>query len=233
MLASVEGLNSRVSVSGIHSYYFNQSSQHLQVALTGSESSQSGSDQDEIYAGIGLAEGDLNPQDQPNPDQPQPDAQPNVGDPDAEAPAPEDADQARPADALEAAGLGFARRPGTCELRFGLLDLGEIRYNIAGDFFRAHCSCLAHGPLCTRRRAAFEAASGTGGQGRPLGLLVHWLQTAEQFASKEAHMKATAGSHNARAEARTLFEAFESSAEFATHERACRAGKPEEPIRIS
>ena len=59
MLASVEGLNSRVSVSGIHSYYFNQSSQHLQVALTGSESSQSGSDQDEIYAGIGLAEGDF------------------------------------------------------------------------------------------------------------------------------------------------------------------------------
>ena len=102
-------------------------------------------------------------------------AQPRQPAPAAPRDAPPD-DATRP-DALARMGLGFVRTPGICELRFAVPRVGELRYNISSCFYRAHCPNPNHEPDCARRRTAVRG-TGRAGQGRPLGLLVHWLQQA-------------------------------------------------------
>ncbi len=136
------------------------------------------------------------------------------------------------ADALEAAGLGFARRPGVCEIRYLLTGnlRGELRYNIMSQFYRAVCP--VHSDQCMRRRSAVESGR-SAGQGRPIGLLVHWLQTAKDFPTRDEHMRAAVGALEHRRDARVAFYRLHGSQEFAKHERPRRTGeKEDEPQRI-
>lgn len=134
------------------------------------------------------------------------------------------------ADALVAAGLGFVRKPGICEVRFDLGRLGEIRYNFTSEFFRAHCPVHDQ---CMRRRSAL-ASDRIHGQGRPLGLLAHWLETAGNYRDKDQHIRAKPGSFDERRQARDRFEARHGSHEMTKYERD-RTNKESsnEPQRIS
>ena len=143
-------------------------------------------------------------------------------------------EEAQPAaaDPLADAGLAFVRRPAAYEVHFELPDgQGAIRYNVTSCFFRAHC------PLhrdCARRRSALESfTSVESGQGRPIGLLVHWLENAARYADKSAHMKAKVPPHGERAEARRRFDAWPGADNIAGYERFSRPGEPEEPVRIT
>lgn len=203
----------------------------MRPCVTGGELSagERDSDQENGYAEIGVAADDLGA---PADVQPQPEI---LEEPDAGgAEAVGAAQPGEHEDAVAAAGLDWARRPGHCEVRLGLpRGIGELRYNVTSDFFRAHCP--HHGANCARRRAAFESNSeraGSSGQGRPLGLLIHWLQTANQFDSRESHIKARVGSHADRIAARAFFNTVAGAGEFSCYERKCGRGELEEPERI-
>ena len=132
-------------------------------------------------------------------------------------------------DIADRADMPFLRGPRVAETRFILQGhLGEIRYNHQGDFFRAHCP--VHDD-CSRRRAGFHFDR-YAGQGRPLGLLTHWLQTATSFESKQSHMSARVGSHADRLAARTHLRTMPHSEEFARHERRIRPTEGLEPDRL-
>ena len=65
-------------------------------------------------------------------------------------------------------------------------DLGELDYSVSGEYIRAHC--WRHGDACRRQRTIRSSdAIGREGQGRPVGLLIAWLQ--------RGHEKATAAEH--------------------------------------
>ncbi len=133
-------------------------------------------------------------------------------------------------DLLDVFDIGFVRRgPRVAEERFILADrLGEIRYNVQGNFFRAHCPIHEN---CQRRRAA-TASDRLLGQGRPLGLLTHWLKTASLYDSKQVHMAAGVGNFSERSAAREALLAMPHSVEFSRHERCVRATEGPEPSRI-
>lgn len=134
------------------------------------------------------------------------------------------------ADALEKAGLGFVRRAGVCELRFDLGRLGEVRYNVVSEFYRAHCPIHTE---CFRRRSSLKSDR-IHGQGGPIGMLMHWLQTAKQYASKDAHIKAKPGSFDERLAARDKFESFPSALDFTKYERKqFDHEKAKEPLKIT
>ena len=162
---------------------------------------------------------DVDPDEQPVAELPAPaEEQPNAGGDDG-------------MDAIVAAGLGFARRPGVCEIRFVTTSSGEIRYNIMSQFYRAHCP-VHFGEQCMRRRTAIGSDRSLG-QGRPLGLLMFWLETAHQFDSKEAHMRAGPGSFDERSAARSRLLAMPGAVDFAKHERQRRSHeKSDEPSRV-
>ena len=73
------------------------------------------------------------------------------------------------------------RAPKVKELIIALPTLnGDIRFNHKG-FFRAHCHDPTHNHgnhSCRRQR---QATKGRLGAGRPIGLLVAWLQEANHF----------------------------------------------------
>ena len=193
------------------------------VALSGEERDS----EDEFFAGLDLQQEDV--------EAAQPAAPPAPADVDEEAASAEMQPAAAPAsqDALAAAGLSFARRPGTCEVRFAFPDgefPGELRYNVTSDFYRAHCPFHVD---CARRRAAYASASDRGGQGRPLGLLLEWLHKGSSCGTREEHMALKAGSHEDRAVMRELFMRVPGAGSFASHERQQRAGEPDEPSKIA
>ena len=147
----------------------------------------------------------------------------------AEAPRAARHDDGGLADIADRADMPFLRGPRVAETRF-ILDghLGEIRYNHQGDFFRAHCPVHAD---CSRRRAGFHSDRYPG-QGRPLGMLTHWLQAATSYESKQSHMSARVGSHADRLAARTYLRTMPHSDEFFRHERRMRPTEGPEPDKL-
>ncbi len=136
-------------------------------------------------------------------------------------------DQGRPPNADL---LDIVRGPRVAEERFILADrLGEIRYNVQGDFFRAHCP-IHEG--CHRRRTASISTRSTGGQGRPLGLLAHWLFSAASFGSKQDHMGSFVGNLQERKDARARLVSMPHAEHFTRHERRRQPGEDEEPAKI-
>ena len=134
-------------------------------------------------------------------------------------------------DLLDVFDIGFVRRGArVAEERFILAGgLGEIRYNVQSEFYRAHCPIHEN---CQRRRAA-NPSDRFLGQGRPLGLLTHWLQTASLYDSKQVHMAAGAGNFSERSAAREALLAMPHAVEFSRHERRERPTEGAEPARIS
>lgn len=63
-----------------------------------------------------------------------------------------------------------------------------IRHDTVQKQWGAHCRLPAHGHLCRLNRTLKERA-GNPAQGRPLGFLLAWLQSAGDFESKEEHMQ--------------------------------------------
>ena len=94
----------------------------------------------------------------------------------------------------------------------------EIHYNVNGEAFRAHCS-VHQG--CKRQRTARSSQFSfhNKGQGRPLGLLMAWLESADQFPDKQSHMKAHAHDFAQRRPARARFKALPGSKTFLDQER--------------
>ena len=95
-----------------------------------------------------------------------------------------------------------ARRPGQAEVVCLYAPYGELRYNVSSAFVRAHC--WRHGDSCRKQRACYPNEQRPG-QGRPLGLLAHWLESAANYRSAQEHKQASVGSFEQRSEARERF----------------------------
>lgn len=69
-----------------------------------------------------------------------------------------------------------------------LVPGGEIRLYSRTRRFSAFCEQASHGGRCRREKVAYAAGSGRGGQGRPLGYLMAWLNKGELHETQQAHM---------------------------------------------
>ena len=110
-------------------------------------------------------------------------------------------------------------------------DGHEIHYNVHGGYLRAHCGVHED---CRRQRTTREStfAFHNRGQGRPLGLLVSWLQDAQNFPDRASHVKAKRSSWAKRKQARQDFKAVRHSQSFFDLERDQRADEDSEPTDI-
>ena len=117
------------------------------------------------------------------------------------------------------------RRPGRSEVVQQIPGVGELRYNEDG-FIRAHCP--VHGKECRKQRATTVNASRPG-QGRPLGLLVSWLQKARSAASASEHKKMPVCSLEDRRLARAFLYGVQGGRPFANEYEHGKAadGEPE------
>ena len=115
---------------------------------------------------------------------------------------------------------------------------GRIKFYISTDQFVAHCPLAElHGRACRLTRTCLPGPRP--GQGRPLGLLMSWIQRAGEFGSQDAHVRLQgppgasvndlANRTNARAAA---MAAPEMDALF-EQERGKDEGEADEPERIS
>ena len=113
-------------------------------------------------------------------------------------------------------------------------DAGEIHFNVTSNYLRAHCAHPAHGEACRRQRTVLASEfAGRGGQGRPIGSLVSWLQRAGEARSAEEHVKMKVSPFTHRVSARDFFYGLNGGRDFARmHERKRREGEPEEPTSI-
>ena len=128
---------------------------------------------------------------------------------------------------------GLVRAPGNAELVVDLGDLGQIRYNQTFGFLRAHCPL--HGATCLRQRTLADSPMPSrAGQGRPVGLLVHWLQKASDYGDAASHKKMAVGSFSSRSQAREHVKAYDSHDALFQVEREQRESEDEgeEPTTI-
>ena len=96
-------------------------------------------------------------------------------------------------------------------------------------FLRAHCP--AHGPTCTRQRQTTQGKSY--GSGRPIGMLVAWLEDASRCKSKAEHVAQPPQAFLRRQAARELFQSWPGSGGMLGHERPQSAiESSEEPDEI-
>ena len=83
----------------------------------------------------------------------------------------------------------------------------ELHYNVNSQIIRGHCCVHA---ACRRQRTvtASKFSFHNRGQGRPLGALLAWLDTADQFPDKASHMKAMTAEWAVRKQCRDRFKAL-------------------------
>ena len=116
-----------------------------------------------------------------------------------------------------------------------LPDLGEIRFNKVENNYIAICKDPRHvgGAECKRVRTANAPSGRRGsnpGQGRPLGLLVRWLQLAPSHATSEGHKRAIDGIRRAdRVTAREVFKTLDGALALKAFERPSRDDEQSEP----
>ena len=115
----------------------------------------------------------------------------------------------------------------------------EIRYNHESSAFIAICRCKDHSTEtadCKKQRTANPAASGrrsNRGQGRPLGLLVAWLQICDCHATGDAHKNAVDSiTREQRVQGRKLLMRQRGAVELASHERPKVGDEDSEPEDI-
>ena len=135
-----------------------------------------------------------------------------------------DSDSSKPNKAYE------PRRAPISELKMAVGE-HELHFNLSGEYLRAHCN--AH-PNCRRQRTVLPSSFATHnqGQGRPIGLLVDWLERANDFDSKASHMKAKAPNHAQRDAARQRFKRMPNADEFLAVERVQQDDEYSEPDKI-
>ena len=114
------------------------------------------------------------------------------------------------------------------------IDGGTLRYYDATGSVVAHCN--RHGSHVCRMTRTVRASrhAGRKGQGRPLGLLLAWLRAAgdPEHDSAELHKSMEPPSFEDRLEARVLFEADPSAAEWLAIERVPRPDEDVEPVAV-
>ena len=124
--------------------------------------------------------------------------------------------------------IGERRRPEGPDDSIHVTGYGEIRWNELSQRLIAVCKVPGHGD-CRRSRTV---NSGTRlGQGRPIGLLTHWLLQAETAKDGQSHRKMLDASIDLqqRIESRQVFETLEGSAHFLNKERSPESGEEDEP----
>ena len=110
---------------------------------------------------------------------------------------------------------------------------GELRYNISGKYFMAYCRKHEYCHRQRTSRASQGQSAAHRGQGRPLGALYAWLCSADEFRTREQHMKARVANLATRQSARRDFLNVTGAPEFSTDcERAKEAEEPDEPPSI-
>ncbi|CAE7204850.1 unnamed protein product [Symbiodinium sp. CCMP2592] len=155
-----------------------------------------------------------------------------VGLPARAAPGP----RAEPSD--EARAPAQPRRPRVEADReeFRLGDYGVIRFNRHSKTLFAICPRHAKCQMertCRPTVRDIKSASVLAGQGRPVGLLMNWLASAQEFDSQQRHVHRFVHTFSSRQESRQLFQTFEGAAAFAAAaERERREDEEEEPRRI-
>ena len=119
---------------------------------------------------------------------------------------------------------------------------GELHYYSASNNLTAYCRCPKHvnpGNDCRKSRtlnavkkASSDKAYVRDGQGRPVGLLVHWLMLQDECEDRKAHCNAEVLFHadpKKRAEAREFFKTLPGADQILSRERLQRDGEEEEP----
>jgi len=113
------------------------------------------------------------------------------------------------------------------------LPQGCVRLYLARREVVAHCNNPAHGNKCRLSRKLTEwRGKARLGQGRPLGLLVAWLQLAidPRCDTTQSHVHIQPlPSFAERVAARAFFKTLPGSEPFLQEERPCRDGEEEEP----
>eukprot|EP00438_Fugacium_kawagutii_P030563 Skav222978 [mRNA] locus=scaffold2762:26211:28049:+ [translate_table: standard] len=128
--------------------------------------------------------------------------------------------------------LGGPRVEKVADDRFDVPN-GSIRYNFRASNLVAHCS--VHDDNCRRTRTVNPAAnSRRSGQGRPVGLLMSWLDQAHKFKSAKEHSSGCKPSHEERVAARRRFNRMKGGLEFSKkYERKQFEGEDEEPDKMT
>jgi hypothetical protein len=111
---------------------------------------------------------------------------------------------------------------------------GDLRYNVRTNTIVAHCKFEVHGDCRKNRTCSGGRVGGLGGQGRPIGFLMAWLQRQDQHECRQTHVHVPANlvTHADRVAGRHLFMTLPGAQEFSQHERAKRPDEPDEPIVI-
>ena len=109
-------------------------------------------------------------------------------------------------------------------------DGGTLRYYKQG-FFTATCNNPRH-KRCTLTRTA--AAGKKPAQGRPLGLMLAWLQWGEGLETRAQHWtRADWPSHESRSAQREAFSRREGAEDFLAFERELAPGEQGEPLGLA
>lgn len=128
------------------------------------------------------------------------------------------------------------RAPHGPDLAVSVTDETEIRFNVLTQRLIAVCKRPGHGD-CRRSRTVQESTRDSSrykGQGRPVGLLVHFLLVADQYEDGKAHRAILEKEipFEDRMNARTYFESLPNSRAVLGEERGKRVAEGEEPEHI-
>ena len=123
------------------------------------------------------------------------------------------------------------RAPKIVDDRFDIPNVGSIRFNVKSSSMVAFCPF--HTGHCRRTRTC-KASTRNQDQGRPLGVLMAWLEAGPDFEDQQSHSSECRPSFEARVSARSDFVALDGGQAFSDlHERPLAPGEASEPRNAS
>ena len=105
---------------------------------------------------------------------------------------------------------------------------GTLRYYHASGSMQAFC-CLGRSLHSSDCRKSATCCPVKRGSGRPIGLLVAWLQAAIDFDDKTEHVHSCRPTYEARKAAREWFMTLPGASDFCSFEKPKAPGDPDEP----
>eukprot|EP00971_Amphidinium_carterae_P350898 6491798-Amphidinium_carterae.2 len=141
-----------------------------------------------------------------------------------------------PTDALPRTGYSGPRFPADAMIQLDN-NLGKIAYHRSKDAYEAHCPCHARCVLTRTCKGKKKVRGTASAQGRPLGMLVAWLQMGEGATSREAHWDKAKWidglSLDKRRAGRQLLKDMRESHVLFPFERPLLPGEEDEPVDAS